>query len=457
MLPVRRLTRSEIHLSYEQRAGDLGLKFDPPIKDTYVYVDVIDARARQVNDNRVRNHGRLVEFQADAYNALTCLVFGDSYAVRLMPLVAEAFSRSYWAHSYFDYDLIRELEPDVVVTVAAERGMIVMQNDMEPGLRRLEQQKRASGDMLKPRVSAPDSVRINSRRPSQAPSHAVRGHRGRGGRRVSEERDVEALDLPAPVRDDKVVEGRDGRLFLANDANSVLAQHSGELLFDEAQLRGWRELLETRTEWLEAPGRAALLPDRAERPLRLSGHAARGCRDRPGAPGAPAARSPARAWVERARLVPAGGARRPPRACVPQDRLPLDRIRRIRRRRSVARRDPPHGAPRAPRPERLRLRGDPFHRGPRGEADTPGDIRLHTRRAPGESRPAGVRQPRQEHRQARRLRVRRGGRPRVPGLRRLVRDARTPVPGRELPQADVRAHGEPRSRAGAGARGPTWS
>ena len=67
---------------------------------------------------------------------------------------------------------------------------------------------------------------------------------------MSEERDVEALDLPAAVRDDKVVEGRDGRLFLANDANRVLAQHSGELLFDDDQLRRWQELLETRTEWL---------------------------------------------------------------------------------------------------------------------------------------------------------------------------------------------------------------
>jgi alginate O-acetyltransferase complex protein AlgJ len=71
---------------------------------------------------------------------------------------------------------------------------------------------------------------------------------------VSEERDVEALDLPASVRDDKVVEGREGRLFLANDANRVLAQHSGELLFDEDQLRRWQELLDTRTEWLAGQG-----------------------------------------------------------------------------------------------------------------------------------------------------------------------------------------------------------
>ena len=64
-LPVRRLTRREVHLSIEQRAGDLGRKFDPPIMSRYVYVDVIEPTARLVHDNRVRNHGRLVEFQAE--------------------------------------------------------------------------------------------------------------------------------------------------------------------------------------------------------------------------------------------------------------------------------------------------------------------------------------------------------------------------------------------------------
>ena len=167
-LPVRRLTRREVHLSFERRSGDLGRKFDPPILSRYVYVDVIEPRARLVHDNRVRNHGRLVEFQAEAYNALTCLVFGDSYAVRLMPLIAEAFQTTYWAHAYFDYDLVRELKPDMVVSVVSERGMIVVQSDTEPGLRRLEAQKRAEGDVMPARAS--QSSRINSRRMSQAPA-----------------------------------------------------------------------------------------------------------------------------------------------------------------------------------------------------------------------------------------------------------------------------------------------
>ena len=166
-MPVRRLTPREVHLSYEPRSGDLGRKFDPPIMSRYVYVDVMEPRARLVHDNRVRNHGRLVEFQADSYNALTCLIFGDSYAVRLMPLVAEAFQRTFWAHSYFDYELVRELKPDIVVTVAAERGMIVVQTDTELGLRALEEQKCAHGDVMPPRVT--ESSPVDSGHMSQAP------------------------------------------------------------------------------------------------------------------------------------------------------------------------------------------------------------------------------------------------------------------------------------------------
>ncbi len=171
LLPVRRLSRRDIHLSYERRTGDLGRKFDPPVVSRYVYVDVIDPQSDLVHDNRVRNHGRVVEFNGDANNDLTCLVLGDSFAVRMMSLIAESFRRCFWAHAYFDYELVSELRPDVVVTIAGERGMIVVQNDAEPGLRRLEAQKRATGDMMPPRNT--QSPRINSRRPSRAPQRSA--------------------------------------------------------------------------------------------------------------------------------------------------------------------------------------------------------------------------------------------------------------------------------------------
>jgi len=95
----------------------------------------------------------------------------------------------------------------------------------------------------------------------------------------------ERLDLPPSLADGKVVRGKDGWLFLDNDSNRVIAQHTGELTFTEEQLEQWRYLLETRIAWLEragahyhflvAPNAHSIYPDKlpdhvrgvAERPI----------------------------------------------------------------------------------------------------------------------------------------------------------------------------------------------
>ncbi len=83
--------------------------------------------------------------------------------------------------------------------------------------------------------------------------------------------DEDELQVPSPrwvadersgariVFDAKVVEGRDGYLFMADDNNRVLEQHSGRLRLDEAQLEGWRQSLERRTEVLARRGCAHLV------------------------------------------------------------------------------------------------------------------------------------------------------------------------------------------------------
>jgi alginate O-acetyltransferase complex protein AlgJ len=60
-------------------------------------------------------------------------------------------------------------------------------------------------------------------------------------------------DLGADVAaydQDKVVEGKDGWLFLARDTNHVIHQHTGRLQFSRRQLEDWRHVLETRAAWL---------------------------------------------------------------------------------------------------------------------------------------------------------------------------------------------------------------
>ena len=50
--------------------------------------------------------------------------------------------------------------------------------------------------------------------------------------------------------EDKVVEGKDGWLFLVRDTNHVMDQHTGRLQFTPRQLEDWRYVLETRSAWL---------------------------------------------------------------------------------------------------------------------------------------------------------------------------------------------------------------
>ena len=64
---------------------------------------------------------------------------------------------------------------------------------------------------------------------------------------------------PRTVRDGKVTRGRDGWLFIAEDANDALAQHSGALRLSAGQLEDWKTLLERRLEFFGSLGCRYLL------------------------------------------------------------------------------------------------------------------------------------------------------------------------------------------------------
>ena len=69
--------------------------------------------------------------------------------------------------------------------------------------------------------------------------------------------DVSESTLAADVArrtEDKVVEGKDGWLFLGHDTNHVIFQHTGQLRFDLRQLEDWRHVLEHRYAWLAHRG-----------------------------------------------------------------------------------------------------------------------------------------------------------------------------------------------------------
>jgi hypothetical protein len=102
---------------------------------------------------------------------------------------------------------------------------------------------------------------------------------------------------PESKFDGKVVRGKDGWLFLDNDSNQFMRQHTGELGFSDDELWQWQRLLENRVAWLGtrgipyhflvAPNPHSVFPDKlpagvepkAERPvLQLIGREGTGTR-----------------------------------------------------------------------------------------------------------------------------------------------------------------------------------
>ena len=135
--------------------GDLGAKLDPPATSTYVRLMPRAPRARMTADNRVRNTGRHVVYEAEPADAAgpRCLVYGDSFAVRVLPFLAESFRSLTFVHMpNLDFDLVQELEPDVVVKIMNERFLIVVPVDLPAKTHaELAAEKIAAGDVMPPR------------------------------------------------------------------------------------------------------------------------------------------------------------------------------------------------------------------------------------------------------------------------------------------------------------------
>jgi CBS domain-containing protein len=77
-----------------------------------------------------------------------------------------------------------------------------------------------------------------------------------GGIGISGSRALEAFAIEAErgAHDGKVMEGKDGWLFLAHDTNAVLEQHSGERRFSDFELEQWQLVLEQRFAWTQMLG-----------------------------------------------------------------------------------------------------------------------------------------------------------------------------------------------------------
>jgi alginate O-acetyltransferase complex protein AlgJ len=150
-LPVQPLPESSIDFRRRPVQGELGYKLGRgPTSD--IWGRVQHPRAQLVSDNLVHNRGSLIVTECPEAPPVTCLVFADSFANRLMPMFAATFRQFVHAHApTLDYSLIEEYQPDVVISVLNERFLIELPYDIgAKGIRDYEREKRAAGQLRPP-------------------------------------------------------------------------------------------------------------------------------------------------------------------------------------------------------------------------------------------------------------------------------------------------------------------
>lgn len=132
-VPARRVARADVAFVETCYAGDLGSKLRPERASVFLRARLDDPRARLVEDNLVRNHGRRAVFECAAAPPSTCVVFGDSWAYPMLLFLAESFRRVVFFHrvNVVDRQPVEQERPDVVLTVLTERFCTALPDDQE--------------------------------------------------------------------------------------------------------------------------------------------------------------------------------------------------------------------------------------------------------------------------------------------------------------------------------------
>ncbi len=165
VVPIRRIEEKDLTFVTTDIEGDLGSKVG---RTGPMVVARMEPAARLVSDNCVFNIGSHVVTECSEAPPTTCVLFGDSYSNSVVRYLSESFGRLVFAHVPFvDRELVEDEQPDVVVTVMAERFMIrVPKDDTEPSLVRQARYKYEHG-LLRPawrfwdrKINSPDPTLI---------------------------------------------------------------------------------------------------------------------------------------------------------------------------------------------------------------------------------------------------------------------------------------------------------
>ena len=151
-VPTRPVGPGDVVFVDADVTGDLGEKFEPPRKGRQPFGRMRYRTARLMYDNCVEGTGSLAVTHCPPAPAVTCLLLGDSYSYWLVRFMAECFRRLVFAHApTLDRALVEVAQPDIAVTVIAERFLVVVPDD-ERGrsMREREERKRSLGRVRQP-------------------------------------------------------------------------------------------------------------------------------------------------------------------------------------------------------------------------------------------------------------------------------------------------------------------
>lgn len=129
--PGRRVGRRDLSFHETVSIGDLGSKLRPERAGIVLRARLDRPAARLVDDNHVRNHGRMAVFECEVAPPSTCLLFGDSWSYSTILFLAESFRRLVFFHrvNVVDAEPIRAERPDLVLTLLTERFVTALPDD----------------------------------------------------------------------------------------------------------------------------------------------------------------------------------------------------------------------------------------------------------------------------------------------------------------------------------------
>jgi hypothetical protein len=144
---MHRVPEEEVTFHHHSWMGELGYKVDPKEESTMVAAYVKQPAAQLEYDNLVMNRGMIVITDCPEAPPTTCLIFGDSFALAMLTVLAASFRRMIYAASpTLDYELVRKEKPDIVIGVQNERFLLTVPYDVgAPTVREQAAEKLARG------------------------------------------------------------------------------------------------------------------------------------------------------------------------------------------------------------------------------------------------------------------------------------------------------------------------